>query len=60
MGQRPGLPQRGRLVPRTALQGAQDQLPVPAEVLEFIAARIERNIRELEGALIRPQTRCGR
>ncbi|GGM77845.1 hypothetical protein GCM10012275_55610 [Longimycelium tulufanense] len=47
-------------MPRTALQGAQDQLPVPAEVLEFIAARIERNIRELEGALIRPQTRCGR
>ncbi|GGM77918.1 chromosomal replication initiator protein DnaA [Longimycelium tulufanense] len=34
-------------------KAAQDQLPVPAEVLEFIAARIERNIRELEGALIR-------
>ena len=30
-----------------------DRLAVPDEVLEFIASRIERNIRELEGALIR-------
>ncbi|WP_164860530.1 chromosomal replication initiator protein DnaA [Rhodococcus sp. X156] len=30
-----------------------DGLAVPDEVLEFIASRIERNIRELEGALIR-------
>lgn len=34
-------------------KAAQDRLAAPAEVLEFIAARIERNIRELEGALIR-------
>jgi chromosomal replication initiator protein len=34
-------------------KAAQDKLNAPAEVLEFIAARIERNIRELEGALIR-------
>ncbi len=31
----------------------QDRLAAPAEVLEYIATRIERNIRELEGALIR-------
>ena len=31
----------------------QDRLAAPAEVLEFIAARVEANIRELEGALIR-------
>jgi len=30
-----------------------DSLDVPDDVLEFIASRIERNIRELEGALIR-------
>ncbi|GAA3948909.1 chromosomal replication initiator protein DnaA [Gordonia caeni] len=30
-----------------------DQLAAPDEVLELIASRIERNIRELEGALIR-------
>lgn len=30
-----------------------DRLDVPHEVLELIASRIERNIRELEGALIR-------
>jgi chromosomal replication initiator protein len=30
-----------------------DRLAAPDDVLEFIAARIERNIRELEGALIR-------
>ena len=34
-------------------KAAQDRLDVPGEVLEFIAARIEANIRELEGALIR-------
>jgi chromosomal replication initiator protein len=34
-------------------KAAQDRLNVPPEVLEFIADRIERNIRELEGALIR-------
>jgi chromosomal replication initiator protein len=34
-------------------KAAQDRLAAPAEVLEFIAARIEHNIRELEGALIR-------
>ena len=34
-------------------KAAQDRLNAPAEVLEFIAARIEANIRELEGALIR-------
>jgi chromosomal replication initiator protein len=34
-------------------KAAQDRLNAPAEVLEFIAARIEHNIRELEGALIR-------
>jgi chromosomal replication initiator protein len=31
----------------------QDQVPVPAETLEFIASHISTNIRELEGALIR-------
>ncbi|GAB2574862.1 chromosomal replication initiator protein DnaA [Streptomyces capparidis] len=31
----------------------QEQLNAPPEVLEFIASRISRNIRELEGALIR-------
>jgi len=30
-----------------------DRLAAPDDVLEFIASRIERNIRELEGALIR-------
>ena len=34
-------------------KAAGDKLAAPDEVLEFIAARIERNIRELEGALIR-------
>ncbi len=34
-------------------KAAQDRLAVPGEVLEFIATRIEANIRELEGALIR-------
>ncbi len=32
---------------------AQERLPVPPEVLEFIASKISTNIRELEGALIR-------
>lgn len=34
-------------------KAAMDNLQVSDEVLEFIASRIERNIRELEGALIR-------
>ncbi|MPY97721.1 MAG: chromosomal replication initiator protein DnaA [Actinophytocola sp.] len=34
-------------------KAAQDRLDVPGDVLEFIATRIEANIRELEGALIR-------
>jgi chromosomal replication initiator protein len=34
-------------------KAAQDRLAVTGDVLEFIAERIERNIRELEGALIR-------
>ena len=34
-------------------KAALDRLDVPGDVLEFIAERIERNIRELEGALIR-------
>ena len=34
-------------------KAAGDRMAAPPEVLEFIADRIERNIRELEGALIR-------
>ncbi|MGH3665019.1 MAG: chromosomal replication initiator protein DnaA, partial [Egibacteraceae bacterium] len=34
-------------------KAAQDRLPVPDDVLELIASRIQSNIRELEGALIR-------
>ena len=34
-------------------KAAQDRLAAPPEVLEFIATKISRNIRELEGALIR-------
>ena len=34
-------------------KAAQDRMAAPAEVLEFIASRVERSIRELEGALIR-------
>ena len=34
-------------------KAAQDGVNLPPEVLEFIASRIQSNIRELEGALIR-------
>ena len=34
-------------------KAAQERLTATAEVLEFIASRIQTNIRELEGALIR-------
>ncbi|MGB0101852.1 MAG: chromosomal replication initiator protein DnaA, partial [Nocardioides sp.] len=34
-------------------KAAMDRLTAPPDVLEFIASRISRNIRELEGALIR-------
>jgi chromosomal replication initiator protein len=34
-------------------KAAQERLEVPPEVLEYIASNIDRNIRELEGALIR-------
>jgi chromosomal replication initiator protein len=34
-------------------EAVQERLNAPPEVLEFIASRISRNIRELEGALIR-------
>jgi chromosomal replication initiator protein len=34
-------------------KAAQDDLDVPADVLDYIASRIATNIRELEGALIR-------
>jgi chromosomal replication initiator protein len=34
-------------------KAAQDRLAAPPDVLEFIASKIARNIRELEGALIR-------
>ena len=34
-------------------KAAIDQLHIPDDVMEFIASRVERNIRELEGALIR-------
>ncbi|HEX7355674.1 MAG TPA: chromosomal replication initiator protein DnaA [Mycobacteriales bacterium] len=34
-------------------KAAQEKLNVPSEVLEYIASNIDRNIRELEGALIR-------
>ena len=34
-------------------KAAQDRLASPPDVLEFIASKISRNIRELEGALIR-------
>jgi chromosomal replication initiator protein len=34
-------------------KAAQERMDLPPEVLEFIASRIQSNIRELEGALIR-------
>ncbi|HJZ08606.1 MAG TPA: helix-turn-helix domain-containing protein, partial [Trebonia sp.] len=34
-------------------KAAMDRLSAPADVLEFIASKIQTNIRELEGALIR-------
>jgi chromosomal replication initiator protein len=34
-------------------KAAAEKLTVPADVLEFIASRVQTNIRELEGALIR-------
>jgi chromosomal replication initiator protein len=34
-------------------KAAQERLAAPAEVLEYIASKIQSNIRELEGALIR-------
>jgi chromosomal replication initiator protein len=34
-------------------KAAQDRIEAPPDVLEFIASKVERNIRELEGALIR-------
>ncbi len=34
-------------------KAALDGLSIPDDVMEFIASRVERNIRELEGALIR-------
>lgn len=34
-------------------KAANEGLTVPADVLEFIASKVQRNIRELEGALIR-------
>jgi chromosomal replication initiator protein len=34
-------------------KAATERLPVPPDVLEYIATHIQRNIRELEGALIR-------
>ncbi|MDQ1688913.1 MAG: chromosomal replication initiator protein [Frankiaceae bacterium] len=34
-------------------KAAQERLAAPPEVLEYIASKIDRNIRELEGALIR-------
>ncbi|WP_277870507.1 chromosomal replication initiator protein DnaA [Nakamurella antarctica] len=34
-------------------KAANDRMSAPDDVLEFIASKIERNIRELEGALIR-------
>ena len=48
--QPPELETRIAILRKKALQ---DQLSAPPEVLEFIAGKISRNIRELEGALIR-------
>jgi chromosomal replication initiator protein len=48
--QPPDLETRIAILRRKA---AQERLDVPPEVLEYIASNIDRNIRELEGALIR-------
>jgi chromosomal replication initiator protein len=48
--QPPDLETRIAILRRKA---AQENLDVPPEVLEYIASNIDRNIRELEGALIR-------
>ena len=48
--QPPDLETRQAILKRKA---TAEQLLVPPEVLEFIASRIQTNIRELEGALIR-------
>ena len=48
--QPPDLETRIAILRRKA---ATDRLEVPADVLEFIASKIQTNIRELEGALIR-------
>jgi chromosomal replication initiator protein len=48
--QPPDLETRIAILRRKA---AQEQLDVPPDVLEYIASHIDRNIRELEGALIR-------
>lgn len=48
--QPPDLETRQAILKRKA---AAERLLVPPEVLEFIASRIQTNIRELEGALIR-------
>lgn len=48
--QPPDLETRQAILKRKA---TSEQLLVPPEVLEFIASRIQTNIRELEGALIR-------
>ena len=48
--QPPDLETRIAILKRKA---SAERLSVPAEVLEFIASRIQTNIRELEGALIR-------
>ena len=48
--QPPDLETRIAILRRKA---AQERLDVPSEVLEYIGSNIDRNIRELEGALIR-------
>ncbi len=48
--QPPDLETRLAILQRKA---AVENLPVPSDVMEFIASRIQTNIRELEGALIR-------
>jgi chromosomal replication initiator protein len=46
----PDLETRIAILSRKA---STERLPIPPDVLEYIATHIERNIRELEGALIR-------